>query len=214
MAAKKKTEAVVEPVVPPESEWTLNGNPIPEHLFGQVPFALTDQGAEFANRGKTKARVQVLSDEYDRNLMRVEDSIEPWEAANPIKAAIDRVRTPGMAYHLSSDRVVARNGLGKWLPCKDADGNLVKVGNMTLAAMPKPLFDRMERHYKDEANAALKDGINDFQVKQEQMLREAREQGFSSYGASPLAPGEMLTVGDSESPMSIGLHSSVGNSEF
>jgi hypothetical protein len=211
MATKKRPQTEPEVVIPPESEWTLNGLPIPEEARHLILFAMTDQGRAQANAGKVKARVQMVSDEFERNLHRIEDSVMPWEAENPIQAAIDKVRDPKLEYHLLSDRVVSREGTRGWEPVKTAEGQLVKVGNMTLAAMPKAMFAKREAHFKGLANDALRGEQEDFQVKQAKLLRD---EGIPASAGGALAPGEILHAWDSESQTAIGLHSSVGNSEI
>lgn len=45
---------------------TVQGQPIPEHLFGVVPYASTDQGREEMNAGKEQPMVQFLTDAEDK----------------------------------------------------------------------------------------------------------------------------------------------------
>src|SRR5579864_3353547 len=63
---------------PPESEWTLNGAPIPAHLAGKIPFRLTDQGFAEYNAGKSEGRAAVTSDPLDKIHEQRERATQPW----------------------------------------------------------------------------------------------------------------------------------------
>lgn len=188
--AKARGSKPAEPqTTPPESEWTLNGNPIPDHLKGLIPFRLTDQGTEQFNAGKEPARVQIVQDEFSKKLQQHEDTnpaVMPWQYTDPVEASKSRVpNVDGKRFGLLSSRVCEKDGLRGWQPERDKDGHEIKVGNMMLASMPEGMAAQRDRYYEGLSADAVTNAADDYSAKQEKMLRDTK----GSDGLSPLSPG-------------------------
>jgi hypothetical protein len=198
-------------------ELTVDGKPIPDHLKHVIAYDLTDQGkaeasAKLKASGRyTENRVTVASSEFDKQLLRYEDDAngsEPWEQANPIDAAIARVPDgAGKAFHLFGNATYDRDGARGFVPEKDAEGNLIKVGNMVLASMPEARAAKREQHYK---NLAL-----DAEKAEGERYREEQAKNASE-GITPLRPGESVqgnaAFNGLDEPTTVGHTRQVGNS--
>jgi hypothetical protein len=207
---------------PPKSEWTINGKPVPvaiQHLLGWefTDQALAERKAKIESGEIKTAYTEAVhgGSEWDKTLDRVADApvTMPWEAQDPIQACINEIpaaERAGKRFHLLSGRVVTRDGFRGWQPEKDGQGNERKVGNMVLASMPEDLARKRDRYYDDQRKAMLAETVNDFNVKQERMLRA---EGARAAGLGVLQPGDSVRDRASERTVSeFGLHSSVGNS--
>lgn len=172
---------------------TVKGEPIPPHLAHLISYEMTDQGiaAESAKRkakGVATPGLRVVSSEFDKKMQAFADDAhngpEPWEQANPIEAAKARVPdAKGKAFHLFSERVYEHSGSRGFVPERDAEGQLIKVGNMVLASMPAERAARREQHYKDLAVGAQRAEAERFAEEQNQL---------ASMGIAPLAAGESI----------------------
>lgn len=215
-AQKKSTEPTVS-AQPASAELTVDGKPIPDHLKHVIAYDLTDQGkAERKENLKASGRysenqVSVVSSEFDKQLLRYEDDAngaEPWELANPIEAAKARVPDPtGKAFHLFGNATYDRDGARGFVPEKDVNGNLIKVGNMVLASMPESRAAKREKYYKDLALQAEK--------AEGERYREEQARNAAA-GITPLRPGDSVNgnvaFSGQDEPTTIGHIRSVGNS--
>jgi hypothetical protein len=195
---------------------TINGQPIPDHLMHAIPYQHTDQGiaeesARRKERGVVTPGVSVSEDSWEKRLQQLADDkstgSEPWEQADPIKAAIARVPDPrGKAFHLFGNATFDREGDRGFQPERDAKGNLIRVGNMVLASMDEERARKREEYYK-------------------QLSIEASEthgpktlEAYAANGVTPLRPGERVegNVGYSgiDAPATMGHTRSVSAGEI
>lgn len=208
MATPKKTRRFTPPPAPPsdvlpsqdvaaESQvlgWTVNGQPIPEHVAHLITYEMTDQGiAESrATRTTPEPMVQVLSDAWDKTVARKGDA-EPWDSFDPLTEAVDKVREPGFSYRALSPRMCEKRGTRGWEPVLDKDNRQVKVGNLFLARMPLERAERRDAHYRGLSDEALRDAAAQYAIDQEKIVRDANVSGLA-----PLRVGD--TVINREDP--------------
>lgn len=217
MAARKDYQAKKAQQAGAETQpggLTVNGKPIPAEFAHAIVYAQTDQGiaeesAKRQARGVATPGIRVVASEFDKKMQAYADDAnngpEPWEQSNPIEAAKARVAQPeGKAFHLFSDRVYEHSGSRGFVPERDVEGNLIKVGNMVLASMPAERAARREQHYKDLALGNEKAESERFREEQNRLSRE---------GISPLKAGDSIggsnntaAYSGSDEPVSIGLN--------
>ena len=141
-------------------------------------------------------RVKVTADAWDKTITARQDAcngdLEPWEAPDPMREQVDRVREPGMAYRFLSERVIQHRGMRKWHPVTDEKGNHVKVGNQFLAKMPEELAEKRNRYYRDKSSNRVRTIAESYRERQERLIRDARTMGLEV-----MHPGE---AGDGYDP--------------
>lgn len=134
-----------------DSRWTsatLNGQPVPAHLVGILPWAMTDQGSEERNAGKERSRVSVTRDERDNEIGRRADQLRhmaPEDAAmasDPLRDRAKQYVGPGMTPRfLSKSRIKNEAGSTRgYEVVKDENGDAVQFGNMVLGQIPTETF--------------------------------------------------------------------------
>jgi len=217
----KKTKRPVEagptadPKGTPVKARTVQGKPVPTHLEHAIPHRLTDEGIDEENAKPHKKGHRVsVRDGFARQIEAREaaakDLIEPWSAPDPIAEAVarDGDPRPDMTHKLLSDTVVKRRGMRGFEPCRDEQGELIKVGGMTLARMPKALAKRRNEHYREEGNAQLRESEALLQEQQEKLIADGK-----AVGLAPLRPHDVLRDSrDRTRTASVGLRMHRGNS--
>lgn len=184
------------------AERTVNGIPVsslPIEVQNVIGYAMTDQGIAERNakrvdsKGVPHSGIQVLVNEgFDQQILRRSKAEEPWETADPLLDAVNRLRKPGMKYRGLSPTVIRKKGMRGWEAQTDADG-VVTVGNMIVAAMPLERAARRNKKFRDEGNANAADAAGRFVTDHERAVRDS-----GSEGVRVLRSGELLT--DSRDP--------------
>lgn len=164
-------EGSFEPGTIDWSALTLNGQPIPEHLHGLLPYEMTDQGCEEKNAGKEPSRVQFLSDEVDKKVQRYRDDLSgdrPFEEVHdPLAIAMKENLPRGHRGLFMSEQKCSRDGMRRGVldyepVLVEKDGKLerVKVGSMFLGSVPEERARQAERYY-EEKTATLTQAATD-----------------------------------------------------
>jgi len=212
-----RNEAPVDGVQPQAieatAERTVNGIPVsslPFEVQQLIGYAMTDQGIAERNakrvdsKGVPHSGIQVIVNEgFDQQILRRSKAEEPWETADPLLDAVNRIRKPGMQYRGLSPTVIQKRGMRGWEAQSDADG-IVRVGNMIVGAMPIERAARRNKKFRDEGNANAADAAGRYQTDHERAVRDS-----GSEGVRVLRAGELLN--DSSDPtrsISIGVRSS------
>src|SRR5258708_18807057 len=163
----------------------INGKLIGEN-FAREQIALlryewTDEGIAERNEGKVESAARVTADGFEKACEARADhlsneSMEPWEAPDPMKELADAYVGKGMRPRFLSPVVVEKRarGLRGWEPVRDQNGNLVKLANMVLAQMPEEKARKRQRYYQEMGASQL----DSHQSKQrEEQERSARDGG-------------------------------------
>lgn len=188
---------------------TIKGKPIQAGMEHLVPERHTDAGVEEFNRGKEQSRVQIVSDPFEKALLQHEESPadQPWQHTDPVASLLQRHGEPGKKYRLLSERIVGARGLRGYVPVRDGEGNLVKLGTSVLGEMPEELAQKRDAFFQEESSRAVRVAQEEFQVKQEQMVHDAGVEGVG-----PLASNQVLhDVNDPSFVGQTGLQISRGN---
>jgi hypothetical protein len=136
----------------------------------------TDESlAESAKR--PKAQTKVVRDATDKRIgeQYLEDRIaaKPWMDTNPMQQIAAKHCPPGHAPRFLGARKVEIDGLRGWEPVIGPNGDPIKLGNMTLASMPKDEANERNNHFrqldKDKISA-----IRDETVEQTSRLAKAK----------------------------------------
>jgi hypothetical protein len=157
--------------------------------IAMLRFEFTDEGIAERNAGKVESAARVTCDPFAKEVQHRDDDqntvgMEPWEAYSPMKELEAKYMQPGMRARYLSDRTVQRSGMRGWVPVKDERGNLVKLGNMQLAAMPEAKAKKRNQYFADLSANNIQRETEAQQEKQEQIAREG----------GPLAPTSNATV--------------------
>jgi len=206
---KKAAAVAAAPKRVPESEWTLNGQPIPEHLRGSIPFRLTDQGFEEFNRGKVEARASVTSDPLDKIIRQREDATEPWEMPDPMKELAAEHVPAGYRPRFLSPRMIEVYGMRGHEAVIDKQGDPVRVGRMILGQMPEDRAQRHDAYLATLAAEPVREAAEQFNVKTERMLRDAPAAAGGDF--APLKSGTRVKDYEFETEGEIGLRTTRGN---
>jgi hypothetical protein len=178
------------------SQLTINQAPIPQHLWGLVPYEMTDQGVAEKNEGKEPARASVLSDPIEKHVAERKDAVKSrgmasWEAPDVRKEVAEKHVKPGFKARLLSPRKVELEGTRGWEPVTDRNGDPVKVGNLILGQMPEAKVAQRNKHYRDQANARLQREAEGYQEQQARLLRES---GISPDAVRPRSGEDGLQI--------------------
>lgn len=178
------------------SSLTLNGQPIPEHLWAKLPYSMTDQGAAEANAGKERRRVEVLrearlesqtADELlrtmnDRTIAQSVDqfreSLELMEREDPLGVLMNRHTPQGHRGLFMSVRRCEEAGRGLRRGVLDyqpvlVDGKRVAHGGMFLASVPEELALRAEAYYAKKTKEQTQAAVSTVQDLTEQVMTDA-----------------------------------------
>lgn len=162
---------------PDWSQLTTQGKPIPEYLWGLMPYELTDQGAaESAPTDQPRSRI--VADAHDKAIVHRRDAIleqgmMPWEAPDARRELMDRHLPSGHTGRFLSPSKCAHSGNRGWTPVLDSSGKEVRLGEMVLASMPKEGAAKRNAHYHGLDQVHLARVENDIQEHQERLASEA-----------------------------------------
>jgi hypothetical protein len=213
MSSKKATSSGVGPSKPhvapegtfePALDWsklTINGEPVPEEVWGKLPYRLTDQGAaeEMAriikgNGGRTQtAHVEITRDKDDKAIDRFR---HVDHERSPLAIMQDRYTGAGMSSRWFGARKMEEAGLirkgieysiVKYPPGHEKAGQAVMQGGMMLGEAPAGVVDDAREFFRskaDDAMQAAQDRVAE-QVEQvvpkETMRRMARQSGAQDF---------------------------------
>ena len=171
----------------PQRDWsrlTVNGKPIPEHLWnGVMPYSLTDQAIEEREQerefepsgielGKTPElkHIEAFGD-------GIKAGMQPWETPDPMRELVDKYGSKGDRHRFLSPAKVEREGLRGWEPVMVTENGVktqVKLGNMFLGRMPKERAAARDRHMRDRAHNQMVQANDVVKEQQEQIMSKAR----------------------------------------
>lgn len=163
------------------SQLTLNGQPIPEHLWAQLPYAMTDQGTEEYNRGKQSRTVEVLREaplssrstddltrfkseqSIDKSVEQYRESMELMKEEDPLGVIMERHLPIGRRGLWMSEAKCDKEGMRRDLldyePLLDANGKRIVHGKMFLASVPEEMALAAEqiaaKNARDDSKAAI-----------------------------------------------------------
>lgn len=144
---------------------TLNGQPIPEHLWSTLPWDLTDQAYEAkANDGRPRASgsIEVTRDEVSQSIRRrggdLERGMESDEAFDPMQELVREYVPAGMRPKFLSKRKVHAEGTTRgYTICTDAKGDPVTLGTSVLGYMPEDRAARIQAGFEEKSHAAQRE---------------------------------------------------------
>lgn len=196
-----------------EIDWaacTVNGQPIPAHLHGLIPYTMTDQGRAEANDGKEPARVQVLRESHDFAVERYRDDLlsdMPFEEQHdPLRVGMQQNLPAGhrglWMSEKKCDQEGMRRGVLDYRPVMvEKDGKLdrVRIGGMFLSSVPEERARAADLYYEHKAReqaAAASDRVREQsdQIMSEEKLRrmDRRKGGGLDFGGLAEEDGEMV----------------------
>lgn len=168
-------EGTFEPV----PELHVGGVPLSDlgEAAAAIPYGNTDEG--IAERmAKPHAVTQIVRDELDNKIAERRDflsneSLEPWEAPDPMLELTNRHIVPGMRPKFLSPEKVRMAGTRGFEVVKDERGDPVKLGNMILGQMPEAKAIARNKHYQELGLRKQAEMTIEFQEQQERLLRDA-----------------------------------------
>ena len=159
---------------------TVNGKPIPPEFAHAIPYPLTDQGREEARKGKLQSSgVEFGASQWDKQVKQFNDL--PFLHNDPLKAASDRHRTPGMVHRFLSPDLDKQRGnpaARGYRVVKDEHGDPVRVGDLILGEMPTQVAAARQRHYEGLAEKEMKAIAEEGQEKTAQLIHASRKAGL------------------------------------
>lgn len=161
---------------------TVGGKPIPPEVAHLVPYANTDQGiaehnAKLEAEGRlSDGRVRLKVDAEDNRLAKYDDDDTPYGVGSPLAetAAEYRQKNPDKAVRFLSEMQMSKTGKRGFDFVLDGDGKPLKVGDLTLAALPRQVAESRRRAHIQESRDAITQKVEEFHVNTEQVNREAR----------------------------------------
>lgn len=170
---------------PGEIDWascTINGQPIPEHLWGLVPYALTDQGRTEENEGKEEPRVQVLREPHDKAVEHYRDDLlndyPIEEQHDPLRTVVEQHTPKGHRGLMMSEAKCAKEGMRRGVldyePVLDDKGQRIRLGGMFLGSVPEDRAKRAERYYRAKNAEKQQNAVDRVKEQTEQVMSEAK----------------------------------------
>jgi hypothetical protein len=179
---------------------TVNGQPIPEDLWGTFPYRMTDQGAIEFNAGKEPARAEVLRSEplssrpadelvrtmrdrsIEQSVDQFRESMELAELENPQEVLMKQHLPAGMRGLWMSERKVAKEGMRRgvldYVPVLiEVDGKKERVrsGEMFLGMVPEAKARAADAHYARKAESQMVAAVETVQEQTEAFMTEGRQ---------------------------------------
>lgn len=209
------------PIDGPQADLTperhVNGIPVsslPSHIARMITYSMTDEGIAEANakrvdsQGEPASGVRVGDGNWEKTLQQRED--QPWLGVDPLLAAANAHREPGMQYRGLSPTAIAKRTLRGWEPVKEPNGDDVRIGNLILGKMPIKMARRRNEYYRRQGASEFAAATEQLKVNQERVADEAKRRGIDM-GVAPLLPGETLhDHNDPDRSGVIGVHSQRG----
>ena len=198
------------------SELTLNGQPIPEHLWAQLPYAMTDQGAAEANAGKEPRRVEVLREEplgsrpadellrtmnersIEQSVAQYRESLDLMMQEDPLKVLVERHTPLGHRGRWMSDRTTGTSGMRRagldYEPVL-VDGKRVQHGGGFIASVPEEMAKAAEAIFAKKGRDLTAGAVTKVQEQTEQVMSEAGIRRQNRRGDLPEGGMEFLEPG-------------------
>jgi hypothetical protein len=199
------------------STLTINGQPIPEHLWTMTPYTLTDQGAAELNAGKQPRRAEVLreaplasqgvsellrtlsEETTEQAVARYRESIELMEQEDPLGVLLKRHTPPGRRGRWMSNRVTGTVGMRRagmdYEPVL-VNGERVEHGKgergMFLASVPEQLAQAAEQHFTKKGRDLVGAAIAKVAADREEVMGEAGIRRLNRRGDLPDSGIEFL----------------------
>jgi|SRR5579872_928307 len=174
------------------STLTVAGKPIPEHLWGLVPYAQTDQGRAENNEGKQERAAEIVRTEESKRIERFRDfqfdGAEPG-MGDPMKELVDQHVQPGQHPRFLSPRSFPVHGTRGYEKVLDSEGNPVMFGDMYLGVIPQDEAIKREKRDAALARQMMVDAQDTVREQTEQIMSErdmrslARRRGTLEYVA-------------------------------
>lgn len=150
--------------------------------------------------------VEAVADAFRKRILSIPSRTVEIEAdrsdamidSDPMKEAVDRYGTPGMAPKFLSERCIGRFGLRGYVIVNNENGDPVTVGTLIMGEIPIRMADARKRHYAEESNSQVRDMQENFE---ERAAEEINRGGKA--GVSVLKQGERVrsnAAGDLEDP--------------
>ncbi len=170
-----------------------------DHIaVGPTNEELDERQAKAAKEGKLP-RVQVLRDgtgpkkltarDPDKQIQEREDFRskvidegayeDVMLAPDPMHEVAAPYLEPGMAYGFLSSACVKSRGMRGYQVVKDAQGNPVTMGTLTLGKIPQRIKDAREKHQREESESQVKSLAVEYEQKVSQVKRTARDLGLA-----------------------------------
>jgi hypothetical protein len=99
--------------------------------------------------------------------------------SDPMKEAVERYGTPGMAPKFLSERCIGRFGLRGYVIVKNETGEPVMVGTLILGEIPIPMAEARKRHYAEESNSQVRDQQENFEANAAEQIDLGGKAGLS-----------------------------------
>ncbi len=126
---------------------------------------------------------------------------------DPLREAVQRYGSPGMAPKFLSPRCIAELGTRGYIPVREPNGDQVKVGTLLMFEIPQRVADKRRMAAAQESIDQVKDSESAYQATVE---RAVREEGAKGAGSGPLATGEVVHAFASEVEESVGQQRAAG----
>ena len=144
------------------SNCTINGEPIPEHLWGIFPWEMTDQGYAEKHEGKEHAHTRIVVDEVSNRINRrgedLDRGMEPMDASDPMRELAREYVPDGMRAKFLSARKVDSEGTTRgYTICRKADGDPVRLGTSILGYMPEERAAAIQAAFEEKSNEAQRE---------------------------------------------------------
>jgi hypothetical protein len=189
------------------SNCTLNGQPVPEHLLGLIPYEMTDQGYAEKHQGKEHARTSILVDEVHQSIRRRGGDLEADMgefAFDPMLALVREHVPAGMRPKFLSKRKVDAEGTTRgYKICRKENGDPVALGTSILGYMPEARAAAIQQAFEDKSHEAQREMYGeDFDPRnpgRERVFEKFREQDKLTRGQhGPSRLSESQDPSDSE----------------
>jgi len=131
--------------------------------------------------------VAAVADAFRKRIMSIPcrtveieaDRTDAMIDSDPMKEAVERYGTPGMAPKFLSERCIGRFGLRGYVIVKDENGNPVTVGTLMMGEIPIRMADARKRHYAEESNSQVRDQQESFEERAAQEIDLGGKPGIS-----------------------------------
>ena len=177
------------------SKLTVNGQAIPETLWAQIPYSMTDQGAAELNAGKEVAHAKVVREaplssrstedltrfkneqSIEQSVAQYRESLDLLEQEDPLGVLMKRHLPAGHRGLWLSERKVSdtgyRRGVVDYEPVLDQDGKRIQHGRMFLGSVPEPLASAAEQHYEKRNRELTKSAVETVREHNQRVMTDA-----------------------------------------
>jgi len=192
---------------PPAYDWslfTINGQPIPQELWPNMNYHLTDQAYEERQKAAgPKPVVTVLRDADDKRLDTFKDGLKTNNlvlGSDPLKIAMDKHLPPGMRGLWIGAKKAEEAGLVRGVleftpvmiddPEKPGTKKRVQQNGMFLAMVPEEHFKQAEAFYQNMADEKQRQTVEKVTEQTERILTDA---GMKDLARKKRVDGSLLT---------------------